>query len=199
MTDTEVVPRRISTANIVGLGLAGAGLFVLVMAAASARWYNLGYQLSDINRIFDVLSKQPTAIDPKGVSTNGWAVAYFGWGLWVVLAVAGVLGLAANTPPLTVRLPAVARPALAAGGALAAVVGMAWTFLAVNLFDLHSAQDDGWGDWFGRARFGFWAALAGFVLIAAGAVVGAIATPLINSNFSASGAQKSAVDQPREN
>lgn len=178
VTDTEAPPRRISTANIVGLGLAAAGLFVLVLAVVSARWYDLGYQVSDINHLFDVLSKHPAAIDPKGVSTNGWAVAYFGWGAWVVLLVAGLLALLANTPPLLSRLPGVVRQVAAGVAALLALLGLAWTFLAVNLFDLHSARDDGYGDWLGHAHFGFWAALVGYVLIAAGAIIGALVRPL---------------------
>lgn len=103
----------------------------------------------------------------------GVAPTYFSWLGWALLAVAFVLAVLAVAP--LGRGVAVLRPA----AAVVALAGLGLTFWTIDLFTYDvslaryfGARSASFGQYLGHGFLGFWAALAAFLLVGIGALVG---------------------------
>lgn len=140
--------------GLVGLVLSVVGAAAVVVAfLASIDWGKSSN--TTYSKIHDLLSGAPS----DQVTTL--AKLYFSWLGWVLLAAAFVLALLA-------ALPTPAAGVLRTLGLLVGLGGAVVTFFAIKL-----ATDAGFIDYLKTARVGFYLAIAGFVVIAIGALIGA--------------------------
>jgi hypothetical protein len=95
-----------------------------------------------------------------GTGVNGLSKAYFGWLGWVLLAVVGVIALAAN-------LPTPVSPGLRILGLVLGLGGA-----VVTLFAIKIGSNDSFSYDLKHGGVGYWVAIAGFVVTGIGAVIG---------------------------
>jgi hypothetical protein len=150
------------------------GGILLVVAFTAVNWFE-GSGQSHVSNVHSVLSA-------FGDLAAGPAKLYFSWLGWTLLVVATIAGLIAAVPTVGRVFRAIA-PVVAAGGLVA-------TFLAVRLVGssglasggiLYSPTDAtdelpnpglSYFDYLKEARLGFYLAVAGFVLVGVGALIG---------------------------
>jgi hypothetical protein len=144
-----------------GMALMIAGAVLLLVSFTSVNWYagTTGADgVSDIG--FNDLHQNLASFNAPGAST-----AYFGWIAWVLLIAAILVGLGAN-------LPSRACDGLRVVGLAVGLAGAAWTYYALAQY-IQALRDRGVDSGvFNHAQAGVWLALAGYLLAAAGAVIG---------------------------
>ena len=136
-----------------GALLATAGFIVVLLAFTLFAW--LDKASATFSRIDEVLGG-------KGRLFNGWARAYFGWLAWVL---AGLTFLTAFLASFPSRVAGWFRVA----GAVLAAVSIALTFVSIKLFITNIPS---YSQYLAHARWGFYLALAGFLVMGVGAAVG---------------------------
>lgn len=147
----------------------GAALVVLVGAAmviVSFRfldWYDVPARAADtpgsitFNTLHDGASQ---------LSGAGAASAYFGWLAWILLIAGVLVGVAA-------ALPSPVADGLRVVGFLIGLLGVAATYFAIAQYrNAQQAAGAAKHGIFENTTWGVWAALAGFLLTALGAVLG---------------------------
>lgn len=144
--------------GVLGAAISLVGAVLLVLSFTVVNWYSGGQShFSDVHRL----------VQDLGSLATGPARLYFGWLAWVLAIVAVVAALVAAAPvvggPLRVVAPIVAA------------AGIVVTFFAVQF--VRSGLDpgheyDGYGSFLRNARVGFWFAVAGFLLVGLGALLG---------------------------
>ena len=159
MATTQVRTGQVRPTGIV-LTLAGAGLVLASILALN--WYAVengvdsagsGFGFHELNHNVEQLGGLPVAR------------AYFTWLAPVLLMAVTMLGILANmVSPLTDWLRFF--------GFLAGVAGTAATYYAVDQLFHAQRLAGGSGSVWHNSTFGLWAALAGFLLAAAGAFLG---------------------------
>jgi hypothetical protein len=144
--------------GVVGAAIAVVGAVLLVLSFTVLDWYSFsGSKFSDLHR----------GVHDLGSLATGPARLYFGWLAWVMAIVAVLAALIAAAPVVGGPLRVVA-PIVAAAG------------VVVSLFAVQFARSgldpvngyDGYGSFLRHARLGFWFAVAGFVLVGFGALLG---------------------------
>lgn len=140
-------PRAAARGNVVGIAVATLG-GVLVVVGSLVDWYSPGsVKLQDIVYALDNVSGAKAL--PK---------AYFGWLMWVLLALAGAAAMFGNVPSPASTLCRVASPVLAVLAVVLACVSLSQLIEGRSIFD--------------HAAAGLWLVLAGFVVIGVGGVLG---------------------------
>jgi hypothetical protein len=141
----------------------GLGVVSVILAFTAFDWYGTGgvsgsqSKFSDVHKVLNEIKEL----------AQGPAKLYFGWLGWVLLAAAALTALAAALPTIGTPFRVV--------GVLVAVAGVVVTFLAIQLLkdsSLLPSDYRGYWTWLKHARLGFYAAVAGFVLMAVGAAIG---------------------------
>lgn len=141
-----LTPRRYGG---VGAGVAVAGAVVVLVSFAVLDWIGRGGSpIATFRQIHD------------SVGIAGYAAVYFGWLGWVLLAVTLLLALAANG----------ASPIHGLLRTVGVLVGLG--AVAATVFALKQLADASWSDIGHHADVGYWLAIAGFALMAGGAVIG---------------------------
>jgi hypothetical protein len=136
--------------GVVGVVFVGVGAILLIIAFTALNWgRNNGTSFSDLHRVLD-----------RVTGLSGLSTAYFGWLAWTLAIVLIVVGVAAN-------LPSPASGPLRALGGIVGAAGIAFTFLALDF-----GAGTSYADTLKGARFGFYFALAGFLLAGIGALIG---------------------------
>ncbi|PZS17513.1 MAG: hypothetical protein DLM57_08325 [Pseudonocardiales bacterium] len=143
-----------------GIALVVVGAVLVLIAFTALDWYPGSAGPSAVAHITFSDLHRLTA-DASGV---GIAAAYFGWLAWVLLILVIVVGFAAN-------LPTRATNALRVAGFVLGLAGAAATYLA--LAKLASAGGGSRGA-FDHAKAGVWLAVVGYLVAAAGAVIGPV-------------------------
>jgi hypothetical protein len=149
--------------GVVGALIAAVGAVTVIVAFSALDWFtknsitrgsNAHTHFSDIHQLLNVAD----------TIAAGTAKVYFAWLGWALLVVVAAFALLANLPsPLTNAFRIV--------GAIAAAAAIAVTFAAIKLVDTSASAAD-YSDFLKHASIGFYAAVAGFLLIGVGAVVG---------------------------
>lgn len=145
-----------------GIALVLLGTALVVASLVGLTWYSVtakadvagsGFTFTDLRANADQLSAPV-------------ASAYFDWLAWALLIGAAVVGIVANIPLPTANV-------LRVLGFLAGVAGAIGTYyaLAQLFYAQHAAGGSGHGVWH-NSTLGLWCALAGFALLAIGAVLG---------------------------
>lgn len=143
--------------NVAGAAVAVLGAIAVLIAYLVLDWFKGSHSsFSDIHKILGSAPSQAVS------SLADW---YFSWLGWVLLAVAAILAIAANAPTS-------AHGALRAAGAVVAIAGAVITFFAIKIFSTNVSANDGLFDYVKDARLGFYVALAGFIVVAIGALMG---------------------------
>jgi len=146
------------TIGVPGVVLVLAGAVLALLSFRFLHWYDVpaGHDSSgDVT--FGKLGDSADQLGGAGV-----AAAYFGWLAWLLLIAGIVVGVAANLPtPL-------ADP-LRVTGFVVGLLGTGGTLYALAQHFHAAGSTNGI---FHNASWGTWSALAGFVLIAAGAALG---------------------------
>lgn len=150
------------------LGLPGAlmvlgGAVLVLLSFRFLDWYDVPRRADSAGSITFAALK--TSADQ--LSGAGAATAYFDWLAWVLLIGAIAAGIAAN-----LSIPG--ADALRVAGFLLGVIGAAATYFAVA--QLHNAQVAAGATKHSvlyNSTWGLWAAFAGYLVAAVGAVVGA--------------------------
>lgn len=145
------------TFGVVGTVLAAVGAASGVVAFTAVDWYTLGAK--DSSSHYGEVKK---VLDQLGGTASGISKLYFGWLGWALLAVAFVVAVLANMPSSS------AGP-LRALGVIIAVASIAITFWALKFL---STSSPGYSHYLDHARIGFYLALAAFLLIGIGAMIG---------------------------
>ncbi|MCU1656210.1 MAG: hypothetical protein JWO57_866 [Pseudonocardiales bacterium] len=145
--------------GVAGSALAVIGAALLIVSFTAVNWFTKGTlgrsHFSDVHQVLNIQS----------AFAAGLAKAYFGWLAWVLLAVTVVIALLANAPsPFATALRVI--------GALAAAASIALTFLAINLLKSGVPGAPSYSEYIKHARVGFWMAIAGFLLVGVGALIG---------------------------
>ena len=136
--------------GVVGVVFVGVGAILLIIAFTALNWGKTdGTSFSNLHRALD-----------RVTGLSGLSTAYFGWLAWTLTIVLIVVGIAAN-------LPSPASGPLRALGGIVGAAGIAFTFLAINF-----GGGISYGETLKGARFGFWFAVAGFLLAGIGALIG---------------------------
>jgi MFS family permease len=142
------------------LTVVGAALVVLAFTLLD--WFEIdGGPVSK-----STFSEVHKALDQVDGLAAGPAKLYFSWLGWALLAAAALIALAAAVPSLG---------ALRVLGAIVALAALAATFVAIKLVkhvDTASADQLTYSDYLKHARFGFYFAVVGFLVIAVGAAIG---------------------------
>lgn len=139
--------------GVVGTTLAGIGFILLIIAFTAVTWF----RQSGVSATFSDIG---TTLDNAGAA-SGLASAYFGWLAWTLAIVGVIVAVAAN-------LPSPASGPLRALGAVLAAAAIAFTFLAVQL----TSSGVSYGTYLSHANVGFYLALAGFLIMGIGALIG---------------------------
>ena len=142
------------------LTVVGTGFAVVALTAVD--WFDGGRSSS-----FSSVHKVINAAKAVGVGSPPIARAYFSWLAWALLGVAVICALLAATP--TISAP------FRIAGVVVALAGVVFTFIAIKVFDdsaLLGSSYSGYWSYLKHARLAFYLAVAGFVLIGAGAAVG---------------------------
>jgi hypothetical protein len=154
--------------GVVGAILTLVGAALAVVAFTATNWFKIEGEKGDFSDTRRALNR----IDDAVQAASGVAHAYFGWLAWTLLAVAAVLALVGQLPTPTSRL-------FRTLGALAALAGIVFTLLAVNLISRpgiarRAGAPDSWLDWLKNAgkQPSLYLALGGFLLILIGALSG---------------------------
>jgi hypothetical protein len=153
---TEQSSRR--SIGVPGIALVLVGAAVVLLSIRFLTWYDVpaGHDSSgDVT-----FGKLHGSVEQLGGA--GVASAYFGWLAWVLLLGGIVAGVAAN-------VPSPASDPLRVAGFAVGLVGAAGTYYALAQ---HFNATGSTHSVFHNATWGVWAALLGFVLIAAGAALG---------------------------
>jgi hypothetical protein len=141
--------------GVVGLAIAALGAVLIIIGFTATKWLSLeglpGLKFSDIH--------DATNGDTSGAS--GLAVAYFGWLAWVLFAVVAIGAIIAN-------LPTSVSGAFRVIGALVAAGAAILTFFAIKL----DSQGGSYREYLKHSGPGYWLAVAGFLIMAAGAAAG---------------------------
>jgi hypothetical protein len=140
------------------------GTAFAVFAFTAVDWF-YGSQSSSYSSVHKAINAAKLA----GVGSPPIARAYFSWLAWVLLAVAVICTLLAATPTI-------AGPFRIAG-VVVAVAGVVITFIAIKVFNdsaLLGSAYRGYWSYLKHARLAFYLAVAGFVLIGAGAAIGPV-------------------------
>jgi hypothetical protein len=151
--------------GVIGAAIAALGAVLLIIAFTVTNWYDG----KNGNSHFGDLHKALTQLD-KSNRANSLAVIYFGWLAWVLLAVGVIAAVLANLPsPLSGVMRGV--------GALIGLAGAGLTLGAIKLTkDASAAAASGsladYGDYIKHSSVAFWLAIAGFVIIAVGSLIG---------------------------
>ncbi|MDT4928397.1 MAG: hypothetical protein QOF92_1264 [Pseudonocardiales bacterium] len=140
--------------GVVGAAIAVVGAALVVVAFTALNWFkgNGSSKVSDIHKVLDGAPSN---------TVSGLANAYFSWLGWVLLALAAIIAIAANAP----------SPASGALRGVGVVVGLGAAVLTLFAIKLSSGGPD-LTAYLKDGRVGFYATLAGFVLIAVGAAIG---------------------------
>ena len=181
--------RREDTIGVVGMVIAAIGALLVVLAFTVFKWFRNGTadnpfgskndksKFSDIHDALDKVSAQINGAG-QGLSKDvsfGVSKLYFGWLGWVLLGVAVVVAVLALLP--TAAAPALRLVGLIVGIAAAAITVWALDLISVSgtLASLVKSRGDsvpGFTDYIKHSGLGAWAAIAGFLLIGIGAVIG---------------------------
>ena len=145
--------------GVAGAVLAVIGAALIVVAYTALDWFT--HSSTDGPSHFSDVKNVVKQADAVGLA-NSFAKLYFGWLGWVLLVAAFVLALLANVPSAAAG---VARPL----GAVVGLAGIGATFWALKFL---STSKPSYSEYLKHARLGFWFTVAGFVLIAIGAMVG---------------------------
>jgi hypothetical protein len=162
--------------------VAGAGSVLLAASFTVLQWYRKDYgsvggggskaRFHDIHDSLDTLQHQLKGNPFKSFIDLGFAPSYYSWLAWTLLALA-VAATAVAVSPLGTGL-------VRGGAAVVGAVGAGVTLWNLQLFtfnaqlrgEMGSSVPDGYWEWFKHTSFGAWAALAGFLLLAAAALIG---------------------------
>jgi hypothetical protein len=138
--------------GVAGTALAAAGAVLLIVSFTALTWLSdLGpAQFHDIHVLLNANSDHAATL----------AKAYFGWLGWVLIVAAVLTALAANVPPRTGN-------ALRTVGVSVGIVSMALTFGAIKF-----TAEGAYSEYLKHTAAGFYLALGGFLLTAAGSLVG---------------------------
>lgn len=132
--------------NLVGVSVAFGG-GVLALLGTAVNWYSPGsVSLQDIVSILDLPGAKTL---PK---------AYFGWALWVVLALTVICSMLGNVPGPLSTPGRIAGPLLGAGGAALVCASLSALIEGHSIFD--------------HADAGLWFVLAGFLVAGAAGAFG---------------------------
>lgn len=144
--------------GLLGAAFAAAGALLLILALTAVNWFTtagLGStHAGDLKKILQ-----------SGTGAVGIAKAYFAWLGWALVVAVVVLAILANLPWPLARIFRVI-------GAIVAALGIALTFLAIRLTSTTGANSPTYGDYLDHARMGFYLAIAGFLLVGIGCVIG---------------------------
>ncbi len=155
----RIDPGASQTFGVLSALLTAVGAVLVVVAFTTLHWFS-GDTGSGPSSTFSNIHK---VLDGAGKFAEGPAKLYFSWLGWVLLAAAALTALIAAAPT-------VGRP-FRVVGTLIAVAGIVATFFAIKLAKT-SALDRGYIDYLKHARFGFYFAVGGFLLIGVGAIIG---------------------------
>jgi hypothetical protein len=138
--------------GLLGSALALSGAVLLLVSFTAVTW------LSDLGpaRFADIRE----LLDSNGDHVAALSKAYFGWLGWALLIAAVVTALVANLSRATGN-------GVRALSAVIGVLGMALTFLAIKF-----TAEGAYGEYLKHAAVGFYLAIGGFLLAAAGALAG---------------------------
>ena len=142
------------TFGFVGAAIALVGVVLGVISFTALDWISQAGQTATFGDLKDIIN----ASGSLGQSLPGDTEIYFKWLAWVLLVVSFVVALLAC-------LPTPANAALRGLGLLLGLAGIGLTIWAIK-------GSDPWGDVFKDKGIGLWLALAAFLLIGIGAVVG---------------------------
>jgi hypothetical protein len=146
------VPQTHRAPSLTGIAVASVGAALAVLGLFLS-WYARGSDHAGVKELV-----QAAKVD----GAPGLAHLYFGWALWVLLAVAIAVAISAN-------LAGSAVVPLALGGAVAGVVSTGLTYAALNAGRASGSPFD-------NAAAGLWLFLLGPLILAAGALF-ALARP----------------------
>ncbi len=140
--------------------LTGIGAVLAVLAFTILNWFE-GNPSSHFQDVKTALSEAHALHADSGV-----ARLYFDWLAWALLAVAAISALLAATPAIGGPFRII--------GVVVALAGVVVTFLAIKLVNgsLTVNGASTYVDYLKHARIAFYAAVAGFLLIAIGAALG---------------------------
>lgn len=136
--------------GVVGTVTAAVGAILVVIAFTAVDWFKGSLGFGDVHDI----------LDNQGSNAPQPASGYFGWLGWLLLIATVVLCIAACAP-------SPAAQALRAIGAILAAISIAVTFFAIRF-----TAGLAYTDYLKNARIGFYFALAGFLLMGIGALIG---------------------------
>lgn len=140
--------------GVVGATLAGIGAVLLVIAFTAVQWFSaFGIGSGTFPDVHD-------GLDAGSSQAAGVADSYFSWLAWLLAIVAVVVAIVAN-------LPSPASGPLRALGAVIAAAAIAISFFAIKL-----GTTGAYTDYLKHARLGFYFAVAGFLLVGIGALIG---------------------------
>ncbi len=148
-----------ATAGLPGVALVIVGALLVLVSFRFLDWYDVSAHGADSagSITFGRLQASADQLGNAGVAT-----AYFDWLGWLLLIALILVGVAANlATPVT--------DALRVAGFLLGVVGVAGTYYALAQ---HFSATGSEHSVFYHSTWGLWAALIGFLLGAAGAVLG---------------------------
>ena len=139
---------------MIGTTLAGVGAILLVISLTALPWFR------DFGVGSGSFSDVHTALDRLGSQAAGLADSYFSWLAWLLAIVSVVVAILAN-------LPSPASGPLRALGAVVAAAAIAISFFAIQLSSTGS-----YTEYLKHAHIGFYFAIAGFLLVGIGALIG---------------------------
>jgi hypothetical protein len=146
--------------GVFGAVTAAIGAIAVVVSFFALDWFTKGTEPhSHFKDVHDVLNE-------VGPLAAGTAKAYFSWLGWALLVAVAVIALVANMPsPLATPFRII--------GALAAAATIGVTFLAIKLISAPAGERaEPYSEYLKHTRIGFYVAIAGFLVMGIGAVIG---------------------------
>lgn len=135
------------TVGVIGFLLVLLGLAAVLIGMFALNWL----AETDFGQLHDAASERGGG--------SGFAKSYYQWLGYTMLALATALGLLAN-------LPIRSGAGLRVVAAVVALLGAGMTTYAISL-----SGQEAFGDFFDAAQAGYFVAIAGFIVIAVGAVI----------------------------
>ena len=145
--------------GVVGAAIAAVGAILLIISFTALSWFSDFGGSSHVSDIHRILAESSSF-------AGGVAKVYFGWLSWVLLVVVVVAALLAN-------LPSPAATAFRILGPIVAAAAIALTFVAINLSGASAGPGaPAYSEYLKHAWLGFYFAVAGFLLVGIGAIIG---------------------------
>ena len=186
MTDPSGAAKPTSSPNPVGLTLIGVGALLGVLAFTVLDWFHgtLGVldgsrsKVGDIGDLLDQLVVTRHQLDDHDAIHLGLSQYYYSWLAWVLIAAAVVVAVVA-------ALPTSEGGQVRVLGVLLAVLGVVATLWAIDVYrpahDAGVSRGPSFKDFLDHTSIGAWCAIAAFVLIGAGALLGPRRTPALRT------------------